>query len=224
MSKIKELVKEKHKYFISLWRKIVMLKNEGNCVACSSLATEAHHIFSRGSTSWMAEYDPDNGIPLCNECHKELHDNRNDDIQLAIWEYLEEFGIDYDDLECRSKKSQKKSFENFESIENNLLSKNVIKKIIPCGIFEFEYNSEKRSCKKECGAAQRTDECQVSCKFYDCASFIVSIDGLEWARISANTISGKLGSEKMMTNGILRFFKKWGSLLDVSRNKGGENA
>ena len=213
MKNIKQLWNKKHKYLIGLWRSIVMAKNSGNCVTCDALATEAHHIFSRGSSSFMAEYDPDNGIPLCTEHHQALHQNRDDDVELSIHDYLEQFNISYNDLQQRSKLSQKRSIDNLEIVEQILLEKSVVKRLITAGRFEFEFDTERRYCKKDCGAKERTIECQASCKHCDIIPFIVRKDGVEFGRLPSYELEGKIGSEKFMYSGILRFFTKYGTLL-----------
>jgi len=210
---------KREKEFHVQWSKIVMAKNGGNCIVCDIIATDPHHVFSKGSSSFMTAYDPDNGVPMCREHHSEYHNSKNDDIEMAIWEYFKNFNIDYDVLKAKSKQSPKNNFENWQIVENHLLERSVIKRIRTEGIFEFEYNNQKRICKRECGANGRTDECQAVCKVCIIVPFIVRKNGVEIARIPANGprgFKGKLGSELMMAEGAWRFIAKCGPLLDTS--------
>jgi len=212
---------KREKEFHVQWSKIVMAKNDGFCVCgCGQMATDPHHVFSKGSSSFMTSYDPDNGVPMSRECHTKYHASKNDDIEMAIWEYFENFNIVYDALKFKSKQSPKNTFENWQIVENHLLERSVIKRVVTAGIYEFEYNNQKRLCKKECGdkTKVRTDECQATCR--DCLQvpFIVRKDGVELARVPANGPQGfkhKLGSELMMAEGYLRFIEKCGCLLDT---------
>jgi hypothetical protein len=218
------LSEQQKKLFHGLWKEIVMSKNDGFCIVegCGEMATDPHHVFSKGAHGWMSHYDPDNGVPMCREHHTEYHATADDDIELSIWSYFEEFNIDYEALRFKSGLSNKRDFSNIQIVDNLLLERSVIEIIDTVGIFEFEYSNQKRACKRECGSNERTIECQSSCKHCNLFPFIARIDGGEWARIPANgekPIEGKLGSRTMMMNGKDRFFAKWGSLLDVSRNK-----
>ena len=61
-----------------LWRKVVLIKAHNRCYIChkwfDDSGLEAHHIIkrSRKITRWL----PENGVALCHECHRELH-NKN---------------------------------------------------------------------------------------------------------------------------------------------------
>lgn len=59
------------------WRKLVYKRDQYTCVACGATGKlNAHHI-----KSWVGHpdlrFDVDNGITLCNECHKKKHPHLN---------------------------------------------------------------------------------------------------------------------------------------------------
>ena len=67
------IVKMNIKSLDALWRKIVMKKHGNRSLYSGLLATEVHHIITRGrrNTRW----DIDNGCPLTVEEHRCLHNN-----------------------------------------------------------------------------------------------------------------------------------------------------
>ena len=52
--------------------KMIYERDGGFCLLCSKPGSEVHHIFSRRHKS--IRHDPENGILLCNECHREAHE------------------------------------------------------------------------------------------------------------------------------------------------------
>jgi len=121
MSNTKQLVKELIKLLRFMWRTVVMSKNGGKCVHCEKIADDPHHICSKGSTGFMAAFDPANGVPMCREDHTKYHAINDPDIKASIMSYLERAGIDYDELRLQSNQNHKKSFENYKILESNLL-------------------------------------------------------------------------------------------------------
>lgn len=68
-----KITQQEHNELIGVWRRRVFEANNGKCVCCGNTATDAHHIVSRGSSSWTMKYDPQNGVPLCHSCHHRFH-------------------------------------------------------------------------------------------------------------------------------------------------------
>jgi 5-methylcytosine-specific restriction endonuclease McrA len=57
------------------WRDAVLLRDNHTCRACGSTTKiEAHHL-KGWSLFPHLRYDPDNGIALCNRCHRRIHSN-----------------------------------------------------------------------------------------------------------------------------------------------------
>ncbi len=56
-----------------LWRKVVRLKNGGRCIMCPQPVDEAHHLISCSHKAHR--HNPQNGVPLCLECHGYAHAN-----------------------------------------------------------------------------------------------------------------------------------------------------
>lgn len=79
----------------SKWRDIVLLRDKFTCRRCGSTRQPTcHHIVPKQHNSEFT-YDPNNGIVLCDECHKEWHklyDNGSGLNQFIRWleEYEEE--------------------------------------------------------------------------------------------------------------------------------------
>lgn len=57
--------------------RLVTLAKNGRCAApgCSSVATDPHHVVYRNKLrrERLPEWDPDNGLPLCRDCHDAHH-------------------------------------------------------------------------------------------------------------------------------------------------------
>ena len=51
---------------------LVVERDEETCVSCGSLATQVHHIIFK---SHSGSNDERNLILLCNQCHRNAHDN-----------------------------------------------------------------------------------------------------------------------------------------------------
>ncbi|HAU8253965.1 TPA: HNH endonuclease [Vibrio vulnificus] len=59
------------------WSKFIRRRDNNTCVICGSIeSVSAHHIV-RKSLIPQAQYLPGNGITLCKDCHKEMHEGFN---------------------------------------------------------------------------------------------------------------------------------------------------
>jgi len=99
------------KWCLRLWARFVKARDGNKCVSCgSSSAIHAHHIVRRTLYPWgMLELG--NGITLCRDCHRRVHDEFNGRPDLTEplgaqggddqdeWAYL--FGILRDDAVAR---------------------------------------------------------------------------------------------------------------------------
>lgn len=91
-----------------LWAKAVKVKSGGRCELCfSSKATESHHVISRRHKA--VRWDVSNGVALCFECHREVHDGH---IHLIPSEEVTE----------KAREAARFSTEDYEAIKSELKS------------------------------------------------------------------------------------------------------
>jgi len=87
------------------WWKVACLKQWGNrCCVCGREATTVHHFFPKGCYKNL-KYEIENGVPICNDCHKRHHSNGDKEIHKKIVEKRGE--VWYNKL--KSKKNKKRS-------------------------------------------------------------------------------------------------------------------
>ena len=58
----------------ALWSKAVKVKHHGKCVICYQTASASHHLIGRRHKS--VRWDIDNGVALCVNCHRLVHDGK----------------------------------------------------------------------------------------------------------------------------------------------------
>jgi len=92
----KELVRENDR----IWSFLVKHKYNSTCQMCGKPATEAHHIISR--TEYNTRWDTDNGIALCRECHRKIHDKMGNEEKEAFYRKI--IGDDIYELLLRKSK------------------------------------------------------------------------------------------------------------------------
>jgi len=69
------------------WRKEVLRRSKYRCAICKAWDTPpgnslaAHHVIFRSHCAPEHHDDPANGVALCHECHRSLH---NGDVKLAM--------------------------------------------------------------------------------------------------------------------------------------------
>jgi len=54
------------------WRTSVKLRDQGRCVICGDVGTNAHHIYCEGYYPELCN-DVNNGVTLCRICHTLVH-------------------------------------------------------------------------------------------------------------------------------------------------------
>jgi hypothetical protein len=69
----KTKTKKYNKHKLKLWKQLVLERDNYTCQECNSkINLHAHHIQSKSSHINLC-YDVDNGITLCNLCHRKKH-------------------------------------------------------------------------------------------------------------------------------------------------------
>lgn len=58
-------------YELNIWSKEVLKRDNYKCIYCESKATHSHHIQPKKLEPFYA-LDPDNGVAVCKECHKNI--------------------------------------------------------------------------------------------------------------------------------------------------------
>ena len=63
-----------YKITLSSWSKVIKTRDDNQCQVCGSTTNlHAHHIFPKSSYSGL-EFNLNNGVTMCSQHHKELHD------------------------------------------------------------------------------------------------------------------------------------------------------
>jgi hypothetical protein len=115
-----KISKKTHNKLISAWREQVMETTKGKCISCGSKATDAHHVCSKGSSSWVMEYAVENGAPMCHECHMALHAGV-DSKRVVVEDFVERtHGITVEFLRFKSKQAIKKDKQNIDFLHEVL--------------------------------------------------------------------------------------------------------
>ena len=115
-----KISRKEHAELIGVWRRKVFESNNGVCVCCGNKATEAHHIATRGASSWVMTYDPTNGVPLCHGCHHRFHLGV-EVIRKQIHSFYErKNGVSVDWLFARARQPVKKNQYFLEIVRENL--------------------------------------------------------------------------------------------------------
>lgn len=69
--------KRSRKWCLRLWSDLIKTRDEYKCVNCkSNIGVQAHHIMRRTVCS-IGAFEIGNGITLCGECHKKVHEQFN---------------------------------------------------------------------------------------------------------------------------------------------------
>lgn len=115
-----KITKKEHNELIGVWRRKVFELNNGKCICCGNTATDAHHVCSRGASSWAMKYDPMNGVPMCHGCHHRFHIGV-EMIRKQIHAFVErEHGVPIEFLHSKARIPVKRTIENLELVRANL--------------------------------------------------------------------------------------------------------
>ena len=104
-------------------RLVQQLRINQRCHICGAKATEIHHIIGR--KNYVLRYDLPNLLPVCQQCHSDIHDKGlsvESYVPSEIWQYLQE--------------NKNKSYKDF---------------LLFCGMTEDEYFTECRKVLKNAG-------------------------------------------------------------------------
>lgn len=97
------------KWVLRQWSRFIKERDSYRCVCCESEASiQAHHIVRKTLYPWGA-VETGNGITLCRECHRRVHEKSNGRADLSVplgeaddqdeWAFL--FGLLFDDAQRR---------------------------------------------------------------------------------------------------------------------------
>ncbi|MCY1361792.1 hypothetical protein D9M69_484740 [compost metagenome] len=97
------------KWILRQWGRFIKERDSYRCVCCESEnGIQAHHIVRKTLYPWGA-VETGNGITLCRECHRRVHEKSNDRGDLSVplgeaddqdeWAFL--FGLLFDDAQRR---------------------------------------------------------------------------------------------------------------------------
>ena len=67
-----KLPAEQYRYALATWTKTVRKLHENLCQICNKTADVSHHLIYK-ITEPKLSLNINNGIPLCNDCHNEVH-------------------------------------------------------------------------------------------------------------------------------------------------------
>jgi hypothetical protein len=97
------------KWILRQWGRFIKERDSYRCVCCESEEDiQAHHVVRKTLYPWGAA-ETGNGITLCRECHRRVHEKSNGRGDLSVplgeaddqdeWSFL--FGLLYDDAKLR---------------------------------------------------------------------------------------------------------------------------
>lgn len=97
------------KWILRQWGRFIKERDSYRCVCCESEeGIQAHHVVRKTLYPWGA-VETGNGITLCRECHRRVHEKSNGRGDLSVplgeaddqdeWSFL--FGLLYDDAKLR---------------------------------------------------------------------------------------------------------------------------